>query len=345
MNKLVYLLFAFFVLVSCNKRTSLGDNLVVNSPVTKIPEYNNLIGLVQDCADPFVLKHQDSFYLYGTGGNDGIRVYVSKDMVNWTRSIHTEGGYALHKNDVWGERWFWAPEVYQLNDKFYMFYTAEERIAVAESTTPFGPFRQSEANKKPFHANIPEIDTHLFIDEDEKKYLYFVRFTDGNEIWAAELSDDMYSIKESTLVRCFGASQKWENSKLPPFPGAKVNEGPFMLKHKGLYYLTYSANHYQNPDYGVGYATSNNPLGPWEKYDKNPILTGNDKIQGVGHHSFINTTEGCDYIVYHTHLDMNKVHPRKVGIDTYKFVNSAVGVPDILVVNGPTTKPQKLCNE
>lgn len=307
--------------------------------------YDNFVGLVPNCADPYILKHDGVFYLYGTGGNDGIRVYRSDDMVNWSGAVGATSGYALHKNNVWGEKWFWAPEVYYLNGKFYMFYSAEEKISVAESSSPLGPFVQSLANKKPFHEDIKEIDTHLFIDDDGKKYLYFVRFTNGNEIWVAELNDDLRSIKESTLKRCIGATtglQTWEKSTLEPQPNFKVNEGPFILKRNGWYYLTYSANHYQNPNYGVGYATSRSPLGPWTKYVNNPILIGNSRIKGVGHHSFVNVSEGCQYIVYHSHYDMTTVGQRKLGIDYYEFVPSP-GFADILKVYGPTTTPQVLC--
>lgn len=305
--------------------------------------YDNFIGLVPDCADPYVLKYNDKYYLYGTGGNDGIKVYQSDDMVNWSAAVGATRGYALHKDYVWGTKWFWAPEVYYIDGKFYMFYSAEEEISVAESNSPLGPFAQSAINKKPFHTDIKEIDTHLFIDDNGKKYLYFVRFTNGNEIWVAELNDDLRSIKENTLVRCFGASQTWEKSTLEPYAGSKVNEGPFVLKHNGWYYLTYSANHYQNPNYGVGYATSKSPLGPWTKYSGNPILIGNNKIRGVGHHSFVNISDNCQYIVYHSHYNTTTANPRKVAIDYYEFVPAAIGA-DILKVSGPTTTPQVLCS-
>ncbi len=307
--------------------------------------YNNLTGLVKDCADPYVLKYNGIYYLYGTGGNDGIKVYRSTNMVQWSAAVGATSGYALHKNNVWGEKWFWAPEVYYLNGKFYMFYSAEEHIAVATSDSPLGPFTQTEVEKKPFHADIKEIDTHLFIDDNGKKYLYFVRFTNGNEIWVAELNDDLRSIKESTLKKCIGTSQTWEQSTLEPYAKSKVNEGPFILKHNGTYYLTYSANHYQNPNYGVGYATSTSPLGPWTKYSKNPILIGNDKIKGVGHHSFVNVIDGCQYIVYHSHNNTTTVQPRKLAIDFYEFIPSGNSSPDILKIYGPTTESTNLCRK
>jgi beta-xylosidase len=304
--------------------------------------YNNLTGIKADCADPYMLKHEGVFYLYGTGGNDGIKVYRSTNAVDWSAAVGATNGYALHKNDVWGTQWFWAPEVYYLNNKFYMFYSAEEHISVAESASPLGPFKQQEVHKKPFH-DTKEIDTHLFIDDDGKKYLYYVRFTNGNVIWVAELNDDLHSIKESTLTQCFASNASgWENSTLEP--RARVVEGPFVLKHNGWYYLTYSANHYQNPNYGVGYAYSKNPLGPWTKFGGNPILTRNSQIQGVGHHSFINLGGGCRYIVYHSHKDMSNHSPRKTCLDPFEFLPTGqANLPDTLKVYGPTVTQQTLC--
>jgi len=303
------------------------------------PVYDNFIGLIPECADPYVLEYEGKYYLYGTGGRKGIKVYVSDNLAEWSEAAGVKDGFALDSNDVWGNRGFWAPEVYRLNDKFYMYFTVQERMAVAVSDSPLGPFVQEI--KEPFHLDIPEIDTHLFIDDDGKKYFYFVRFTNGNEIWAAELNDDLRSINQETITYCFGVNQPWEDSSREPHAHAKVAEGPFILKHKGLYYLTYSANHTANPDYGVGYATSKHPLGPWKKFEGNPILTSDgERINGPGHHSFAYSPSGKLYMVYHTHFDMTRMGPRKVAIDLCEFVKNPDGGPDILKVYGPTSTPQ-----
>ena len=303
--------------------------------------YNNGTGLVPNCADPYVLEYEGTYYLYGTGGRNGIRVYTSTDLANWSEAAGAKDGFALDSTDVWGSYGFWAPEVYRINNKFYMYFTVQERIAVAESDSPLGPFVQHV--KKPFHLDIPEIDTHLFTDDDGKRYLYFVRFTKGNEIWVGELNDDLQSIKEETLTHCIGSSQPWEDSSRDPYKHAQVNEGPFILKHKGLYYLTYSANHTASPDYGVGYATSKHPLGPWTKYEGNPILKSDgENINGPGHHSFAKSPSGQLYMVYHTHFDMTRMSPRKLAIDPCEFVVSEKGGADILKVYGPSSTPQKV---
>ena len=45
------------------------------------------------------------------------------------------------------------------------------------------------------------------------------------------------------------------------------NEGAFMYKHNGKYYLTYSANLWAR-EYAVGYAVADSPLGDFVKPEK-----------------------------------------------------------------------------
>ncbi|MDR0327954.1 MAG: glycoside hydrolase family 43 protein [Planctomycetaceae bacterium] len=309
------------------------------------PQYDNAVGLIQNCADPFILKHDDVYYLYCSAGlrERGIRVYRSTNLVDWGEPVGYHDGQALRSQDVWGERNFWAPEVYFLNGKFYMFLAIQERIAVAESDSPLGPFIQKEQEQKPFEPDLLKIDPHLFIDDDGEKYFYFVRFNRGNEIWVAKLNDDLHSIDESTLKLCLEASQDWENSRMEPAPGERINEGAFILKHKGVYYLTYSANNTVNPEYGVGYATSDHPMGPWKKFSGNPILKRDGTtINGPGHHSFIHSPSGHLYMVYHTHYNMERMQPRKLAIDPCEFVPNPDGGLDILKVDGPSIGKQRI---
>ena len=143
-------------------------------------------------ADPYVMFYNNKYYAYGTGGTtagEGFACFSSDDLKNWKRE-----GQALSATDSYGTWGFWAPEVYYVESKkkFYLFYSAEEHICVATSTTPEGPFRQEV--KQPIWSE-KSIDTSLFIDDDGTPYLYFVRFTDGNVIWVAQMTDDLMSIK------------------------------------------------------------------------------------------------------------------------------------------------------
>lgn len=76
---------------------------------------------------------------------DGFEVYSSKDMKSWERSPRL----ALNKEDSYGDKWFWAPEVYYVEEdkKFYMFYSVEEHVCVATSDSPLGPFVQVKRSR------------------------------------------------------------------------------------------------------------------------------------------------------------------------------------------------------
>lgn len=85
--------------------------------------------------DPFILLHNGTYYAYGTHSDEGIEVYISDNLKTWKYK-----GLALNKKDSWADRWFWAPEVYEVNGKFYMYYSADEHICVAVADSPVGPY-------------------------------------------------------------------------------------------------------------------------------------------------------------------------------------------------------------
>lgn len=263
-------------------------------------------------ADPFILYDNGLYYLYGTGSDHGIPVVVSEDLNQWRWPDEKEQHLALHKDDSYGNYFFWAPEVYHVGGKYIMYYSAQEHICAAESDSPLGPFIQK--SKRPMRRS-KGIDNHLFIDDDGVAYIYWVNFNNGNEIWVARLQDDLMSIVPGTERFCIRMSQQWE--KVWP----SVNEGPSVIKHKGTYYMTYSANSYESPAYGVGLATASSPEGLWVKYDGNPILQFYDSLEGVGHHALFKDAEGNDRIVFHSHNKPGKIHPRIVHIGEYRIRN------------------------
>lgn len=97
--------------------------------------------------DPYVLVYQNRYYLYGTRGPtcwgkaDGFDVYVSADLENWSEPIvcfYNDGSF-------WADRNYWAPEVHQWKNRFYLFasFKCENRCrgtAILRAETPFGPF-------------------------------------------------------------------------------------------------------------------------------------------------------------------------------------------------------------
>lgn len=135
--------------------------------------------------DPFLLKASDGkYYMYGTGGvSNGFKVYSSDDLVTWT----DEGPiYQGGTSDSWATDCFWAPEVYERDGKYYLWFSANWkenptkeqenfRIGVAVADKPTGPFKEL-FNQPVFDPGYPIIDANiLFDDASGKTYLYYSR--------------------------------------------------------------------------------------------------------------------------------------------------------------------------
>ncbi len=56
--------------------------------------------------DPFIMLWEGKYYAYGTHAENGIAVFISVDLVNWSTPPELYDGLALRKNDVWADRWF-----------------------------------------------------------------------------------------------------------------------------------------------------------------------------------------------------------------------------------------------
>lgn len=286
-------------------------------------------------ADPFILENNGVFYIYGTSARNGIIVYKSSDLKNWKGPCGATEGLALHKSNSWGSKNFWAPEVYKIGNRFLMTYSAEEQIAYAWSNSPTGPFINTD--KTPY-LNEKGIDSHIFIDNDGTPYMFWVRFDGGNVIFQAEMSKDLKTIKMDTVKQIIKVREgTWEKTKSDPV--ANVAEGPFIIKRNNIYYLTYSCNHYQSPDYAVGYATASSLKGPWTRYDKNPILLNHGGYRGTGHHALLKTSKGKWYIVYHAHYSKDRVGPRRTLISPITFKKNRNGGPDSLEVSDEIIEP------
>jgi beta-xylosidase len=305
-------------------------------------------------ADPNVLFHEGTYYLYGTDekrkGQMGNCVYTSKDLVNWT-----EQEPAFRKTDQTSSQgYFWGAEVIKKNDKFIMYYSTTTgkssgpaknmHIAAAISYSPLGPFSEV---KTPLYAGVSGktevIDQNMFIDNDGQGYLYFVLVVLGshNEIRVVRMEDDyLESFGESII--CIRPELGWETHS---WQGHRVAEGPFVFYRKGYYYLLYTCNHFLDDKYAVGYATSKSPLGPWQKFSKNPILEKNEIIRGPGNASLINTGQGMNFIAYHVHNSQTSVYPRQLCIDRLYFEPCPSEGPDIISIGEPVLRPQETKSE
>lgn len=290
-------------------------------------------------ADPTIFVENGKYYLTGTRNQEplGFSILESTDLEHWTVPDGSSQQLILRKGDrTYGEKGFWAPQYFKEKVTYYFTYTANEQTVIASSKSVFGPFRQKEV--RPIDASAKNIDSFLFKDDDGKYYLYHVRFNKGNYLWVAEFDMKKGGIKPETLKQCMDCTEPWE--KTPNYKSAPVMEGPTVMKWDGVYYLFYSANHFMNIDYSVGYATASSPLGPWKKHPNSPIihrsLVGEN---GSGHGDVFKGLDGKYYYVYHVHRSDSTVQPRKTRIVPLMLEKGNDGVYSITVDKDHVIKP------
>lgn len=292
-------------------------------------------------ADPTIVLDNGKYYMTGTGSQTppGFTVLVSDDLQKWTTGTSDYYRFILHKGESYGETGFWAPQWLKEGDTYYFAYTANEQTALARGTSITGPFMQNEL--EPIDGSEKNIDPFLFKDDDGKYYLYHVRFNQGNYIWVAEFDMQTGAIKRETLKQCLDCTEAWERTD--NYASDPIMEGPTVIKLDGKYYLFYSANHYMNIDYAVGYATADSPFGPWKKYEGNPIIHRSIVGEnGSGHGDVFLGKDGGYYYVYHVHKSETKVSPRSTRIIPLHLTKSNDGLYDISVKGDEVIKPYQL---
>ncbi|MCJ8209125.1 family 43 glycosylhydrolase [Mucilaginibacter sp. RS28] len=237
-------------------------------------------------ADPHIAAIGNKFYIYPTtDGTEGwmstsFTCWSSPDLVKWKN----EGViFDLPSDLTWAKARAWAPAIAVKNNKYYYYYSADVNIGVAVADKPTGPFKDPLGKPliKRGSRKGQMIDPMVFVDDDGAAYLYFGQ---GN-CNVVKLNDDMISC---------------DTSKIMSFRPEGYNEGPFVIKRKGIYYLMWSEYDTRDPRYSVAYATSRSPLGPFVKAQGPPVLKGKGVVKGAGHHSVVQVP-GTDqwFIAYH----------------------------------------------
>ncbi len=238
--------------------------------------------------------------------------FSSPDLVTWTK----HPAVLTIDSISWAKYALWAPSVIKANDKYYLFFGANDiqnneqtgGIGVAVSDRPEGPF--SDALGHPLIGNIingaQPIDQFVYFDEDSGMYLmYYGGWRHCNVV---RLSDDLLSVIP------FDDGEIYK--EVTP---ENYVEGPFMLKRNGKYYFMWSEGGWGGPNYCVAYAIADNPFGPFERIGK--ILEQDPAIgTGAGHHSVIKVPDSDEYyIIYHRHPLGHGGSERVVCIDRLEF--------------------------
>jgi beta-xylosidase len=259
--------------------------------------------------------------------------FSSPDLVHWTRHPHVLD----IKNVSWAAYAIWSPTAINLNGKYYLFFAANDiqrkdtfpgGIGVAVSDKPDGPF--IDALGKPlvgeFHNGAQPIDPMIYKDDDGAIYFYY---GGQGHCEVSQLAPDLKSVipmKDGQMYK-----------DITP---AHYVEGPFMIKRKGTYYFMWSEGDWGDSTYGVAYAKSDSPTGPFVRAGK--ILQTDPAIaNGPGHHSVVQIPGTDDwYIVYHRHpLGTTGANERVMAIDPMHFNANGDIEPIQMTKDGPGPRP------
>lgn len=238
-------------------------------------------------------------------------------------------GVALHVKDVpWAERQMWAPDAACKDGKYYLYFPAKRpdgifQIGVAVGEHPAGPF---VPEPKPIEGSY-SIDPAVFEDVDGAFYMYFggiwggqlQKYRDnaydaaneepepGQEALAprvARLTSDMTQFAESPRAVLI-----LDENGQPLLAGdheRRYFEAPWLHRHDGKYYFSYSTGNTHLLCYAVG----DSPYGPFTY--RGQIMT--PVIGWTTHHS-ICEFEGRSYLFYHdSSLSEGVTHLRSVKV-------------------------------
>ena len=198
--------------------------------------------------DPAVLRTQEGYYLTATSNDavDAFPILHSHDLQAWTHK-----GFVFPKSTApeWtaqGRRVgdFWAPEMAKVGDEYWLVYTARKQdnalaIGLAKSNHPTGPWRDlgrpligghavstTELSDNPDQPVLSDgvIDSHLFIDANGDRYLFWKRDTNG--VWPRplaglmrqrpELIEELFKAEPDRLTAAFAAAiQPWTDGRRP----------------------------------------------------------------------------------------------------------------------------------
>ncbi len=274
--------------------------------------------------EPRVFAYNGEKRVYVYGSHDTLKnEYCGTDYVVWSAPADDltswrRDGVCYTAPD--GEP-LYAPDVVERNGKYYM-YIAEDRgskIYVASSDNPAGPFTDPILTELGF-------DPGILVDDDGKVYAYWGFCA----MYAAELNDDMATIKRDTLIEhMIPHCEPLDFVEEPDYEHIDTEfsflEASSIRKVRGKYVYIYSKRiDHPIPELGLPaktngylhYTYSDTPLGGFSQggmlsYNCGDLYTKPDGTKsraytnGNNHGSIVNV-DGQWYVFYHRQTGTNE---------------------------------------
>ncbi|MEN2280871.1 glycoside hydrolase family 43 protein [Algoriphagus sp. SE2] len=268
--------------------------------------------LAGDRPDPTVVKIGNYYYASATSNEWAplFPIFKSKDLINWelVNYVFPDGA------PDWARNNFWAPELAydEKQKKIYAYYTARDKesnrlsVAVASAATPESKFTDHGPLVAQEYGSIDAFEAR-----DENGKLFLLWKEDGNSkgqktpIWAQEINEDRTALV-GEKYELFHNDQDWEGGLV---------EGIAIFRKNGYFYATYSSRGCCEItcDYVTGVARSKSLLGPWEKYDMNPVIRDNESWKCPGHGTVVEK-KGELWLLNHAYNQEGSVYVGRQGV-------------------------------
>ena len=308
------------------------------NPVNVLSNSNVFTGQV---ADPSVVRADDYFYCFSTGGlmlksEDGCEWNVFKSNViprpTWGDSYHS------------GLPGLWAPDVVKIKDTWFYYYSlstwgAACGIGYATAEDIEGPwtdhgrlFDSAEAGTEYSIGVSNAIDPQVFVDDDESVYMVFGSF---RGLYLIQLTNDgtglynglAYQRENKTLIA--GQPSAWDGAQY---------EGSYIFKKDGYYYYMGSSGSCcegKNSTYNVRVARSEDIRGPYRDSEGMNIKLSsgtstygdivvfskgnNENVKGPGHNSVLKDDAGNYWIYAHAYVAKDNYATRHLMMDKLEW--------------------------
>ena len=235
-----------------------------------------------DFPDPDVVAWHGRYYAFATNSaSANIQTFESTDLLTWVPGPDALPRLAPWASDYGFLRLTWAPSVAATKAGFVMYYTTgnpyggQQCISSARAESPLGPYTDdSSAPVVCQYLYGGDIDPSIYTDGHQR---YLLWKSDGNccgkptFIWSQPLSGDGDLSGHARILLV--SDQAWQGG---------VIEAPAMVRDHSVYYLFFSANHYDSPGYAIGYAVCASPSGPCAQPSDRPVLRSSGTVIGPG---------------------------------------------------------------
>jgi alpha-N-arabinofuranosidase len=220
--------------------------------------------------DPSICRVGDDFYLINStfAYFPGIPIFHSDDLVNWRQL-----GHVIHRPEqlrydrLRVSEGIFAPAITHHAGVYYVICTmvGGEGNFVVTATNPAGPW--SDATQLRFEG----IDPSLFFDDDGRAWVVNNGAPEGKPLYEGHRAIWLQEFDPVTK-KMIGPRNVLVNGGVDISTKPIWIEGPHLFKRDGWYYLC-CAEGGTGPDHSQVILRSHNVAGPYEPWDKNPILT------------------------------------------------------------------------